>query len=228
MTTVPKIPTPPRGWRITWPMILADLVVAAALIPVVLPQLVGAPGWLRTALMIFSLVVARLNHSPLPTPGGGLTSEVSNLPLLLLVCGAGLAMTLSSGCTGSGWQGQTRTCLDAVSLGLDEADVVASQLPECPDSDQSCVQKRVTLGGVLDVARAALVAGYAVVASAVGTEAAWQRMAACLASAVQAVLTALQDAGATIPQLLTDAVHFVEGFTGPCGAGRLTARLPPR
>jgi len=59
-----------RGLRVTWPMVLGWLVTAAAVVPVVLPELAGAPEWLKRSLTIFAIVVSALNHSPLPTPGG--------------------------------------------------------------------------------------------------------------------------------------------------------------
>jgi hypothetical protein len=97
-TPAKKTPAPAsHGWRVTWPMILGWLGILSLLAPMVAPYLTGEKKLDAAGICaVLAALVGALNHSPVPSSGGGLPRPpttalllVLALPLVLLVHGCG-------------------------------------------------------------------------------------------------------------------------------------------
>lgn len=123
---------------------------------------------------------------------------------------------------GASWQERGDGLLRISSRGVVVAEriVAAERAAQCPTGDVECLRQHHldAADHAIAAAKEAIVAGLNGLATAAhdGLEATWNAVAPCVAAAVTSVLSALVDAGVSIPPLVREAAVFVAAILGPC------------
>lgn len=240
MTAPPTTPTktpPGHGWRITWPMVLGWLTMAASFAPILMPYLTGERKLDAAAYaFLFGCLVATLNHSPMPTPGGGVPRVPPTAGLLLLAL---VAAAYASGC--ATWRDTMHGGLDVAAHAVVVADdtiadsahrdcdpAVAGLAPGSPEraaAGGACLSahRYTDAAGAVVVAVGALRAAERLLDASSTTLATWAARVPCLLAAFREMVAALTAAAIALPPDVvgvadTLADTFGDAATGSCNA----------